>query len=223
MSTGPGTSSRINPPATGWFLGKYKAVFYLNGKEQGSIWFSVVSEKAVPGPAEYRTFTSRANGFSIQYPARWVEGVKGSANVACMFLATPDNSPVASLNVQIVPISGGNDSRSRDAVNLVAQQLIDQITGVLKGRIRKDTWTTAEANTGRELDSEYAYQGANIRQRQFLTYHAEGLRPDPDRRSTGVQRLRGPLLQRRQDPEIPGEVTAAVTRRPWALHQSPMA
>ncbi len=165
-------SSRINPPSTGWFLGKYKAVFYLNGQEQGSIWFSVVSDKAGPGPVEYRTFTSRANGFSIQYPAKWVEGVKGSSNVACMFLATPDNSPVASLNVQVVPISGGDDSRSREAVNLVAQQLIDQITGVLKGRIRKDTWTTAEANTGRELDSEYTYQGANIRQRQFLTYHA---------------------------------------------------
>ena len=42
----------------------------------------------------------------------------------------------------------------------------------LKGRLRNDTWTTAGSLTGRELDSEYAYQGAKIRQRQFLTYRA---------------------------------------------------
>ena len=92
--------------------------------------------------------------------------------MVCMFLANADNSPVSSLNVQVVPVTGAGDSLSKEAINLVAQQLIDQITGVLKGRLRNDTWTTAGILTGRELDSEYAYEGAKIRQRQFLTYRA---------------------------------------------------
>jgi hypothetical protein len=166
-------SFKITPPATGWSIGSYKAVFQLNRKEHGSIGFTVVAAKAAapPSPA-YRTFSSPDYGFSIQYPAGWVEGEKGKPSVICMFLANADNSPVSSLNVQVVPVTGAGDSLSKEAINLVAQQLIDQITGDLKGRIRNDTWTTAGMLTGRELDSEYAYEGASIRQRQFLTYRA---------------------------------------------------
>ncbi len=166
-------SFKITPPASGWFIGRYKAVFQLNRKDQGSIVFTVAAPKAAAPPSSaYRTFSSPEYGFSIQYPAGWVEGEKGKASVACMFLANADNSPVSSLNVQVVPVTGAGDSKSKEAINLVAQQLIDQITGALKGRLRNDTWTTAGSLLGRELDSEYAYQGANIRQRQFLTYRA---------------------------------------------------
>ena len=167
-------SSKITPPAAGWFIGSYKAVFQLNRKEQGTIGFTVAKAKeAAPPSPSYRTFSSPEHGFSIQYPAAWVAGEKGTASVACMFLANADNSPVSSLNVQVVPVTGAGDSRNKEAINLVAQQLIDQITGVLKGRLRNDTWTTAGTLLGRELDSEYPYEGAKIRQRQFLTYRAD--------------------------------------------------
>jgi hypothetical protein len=166
-------SSKITPPASGWFIGRYQAVFQLNRKEQGAIGFTVSPAKAATPPSSaYRTFSSPDYGFSIQYPAGWVEGEKGSSSVACMFLANAANTPVSSLNVQVVPVTGAGDSKSKEAINLVAQQLIDQITGALKGRLRNDTWTTTGMLTGRELDSGYAYQGASIRQRQFLTYRA---------------------------------------------------
>jgi hypothetical protein len=166
-------SFKITPPASGWFIGRYQAVFQLNRKDQGSIVFTVAAARAAapPSPA-YRTFSSPDYGFSIQYPAGWVEGEKGKPSVVCMFLANAKNSPVSSLNVQVVPVTGAGDSLGKEAINLVAQQLIDQITGALKGRLRNDTWTTAGLLTGRELDSEYDYQGARIRQRQFLTYRA---------------------------------------------------
>ena len=165
-------SFRLNPPASGWFLGKFKAAFYLNGKEQGSIGFAVVPAKATPGHPEYRTFSSREHGFSIQYPAGWVEGQRTSSSVACMFLANAANSPVASLNVQVVPVTLANPSQFKEAINLVAQQLIDQITKNFQGRVRKDSWATADGKEGRELDSEYPYRGTSIRQRQFLTYYS---------------------------------------------------
>jgi len=165
-------SFKLNPPAAGWFIGKYKVIFHLNQKEYGIIGFTVVEGKSTPGHPEYKTFTSRTQGFSIQYPAKWVEGEKGAESVVCMFLANAANKPIASLNVQVVPITGGDDSRAKEAVNLVAQQLIDQITGG-GGRVLGDTWTTAAVNSGRELDMEYAYEGSKVRQRQFLTYKAE--------------------------------------------------
>jgi len=165
-------SFKLNPPAAGWFIGKYKVIFHLNKKEYGIIGFTIVAGKSTPGHPEYKTFTSREHGFSIQVPAQWVEGDKGAPSVVCMFLANAANKPIASLNVQVVPITGADDSKAKEAVNLVAQQLIDQITGG-GGRVRGDTWTTAAANSGRELDMEYTYEGSKVRQKQFLTYKAE--------------------------------------------------
>jgi len=165
-------SFRLNPPAAGWFIGKYKVIFHLNKKEYGIIGFTIVAGKSTPGHPEYKTFTSREQGFSIQVPAQWVEGEKGASSVVCMFLANAANDPIASLNVQVVPITGADDSKAKEAVDLVAQQLIDQLTKGSQGKIRKDTWVTAGGNSGRELDSEYVYNGKNVRQRQFLTYHA---------------------------------------------------
>lgn len=166
-------SFRLNSPPAGWPVGKYRVFFYLNGKEHGGIGFAVVPGKATPGHPEYRTFTSSQYGFNVQYPAKWVEGEKGSPSVACMFLANPDNDPVASLNVQVVPVNNADSSQAKEAVDLVAQQLIDQINKSFKGRIRGDTWASADGKTGRELDSEYPYKGKSIRQRQFLTFHGD--------------------------------------------------
>jgi hypothetical protein len=164
-------SFKVSPPASGWPVGQYKVSFYLNGKEHGSIGFSVVAPAATAGQGDYRTFTSRTPGFSVEYPASWVEGEKNAPSVACMYLSNPDNDPIASLNMQIVPIQNGSDAQARQAVNLVARQLIDQITKSPGGKIRGDTWVTAGTKSGRELDSEYSYNGRSIRQRQFLTYH----------------------------------------------------
>ena len=165
-------SLKITPPTTGWLIGRYKAIFQLNRQERGSVGFIVAADKADP---VYRMFTSLGQGFSVQYPAGWVEGERGTGSVACMFLANPDNSPVSSLNVQVIPITGGDDSQAQEAVNLVAQQLIDQIKGFPNSRIHGDMWTMVGAISGRELDSEYVYQNAKIRQRQFLTYHANNV------------------------------------------------
>jgi hypothetical protein len=166
-------SFKVNPPASGWPVGRYQASFYLNGKLQGSIGFSVVGSASAGGSqGSYRTFSSPSHGFSVEVPANWVEGGKNAPSVACMFLSNPDNDPIASLNVQVVPIQNGSEGQARQAINLVARQLIDQITKSPGGKIRGDTWVTAGTKSGRELDSEYAYNGRSIRQRQFLTYHA---------------------------------------------------
>jgi len=168
-------SFRLNPPASGWFLGRYKAIFYLNGKEQGSIGFAAVASQGAapqaPDQASYKTFSSREFGFSVQYPAGWVEGPRSSSSVACMFLANAQNNPVASLNVQAIPVTLADPSQPKPVINIVAQQLIDQITKTFKGQLKSDNWVTAGDREGRELDSEYQYNGQSIRQRQFLVYH----------------------------------------------------
>lgn len=170
-------SFRLSPPDSGWPVGRYRAFFDLNGKEHGSIGFAVVPPKgaaqSTTASTSYKMFSSKDFGFTVQYPAGWVEGEKSTPSVACMFLSNRDNNPVASLNVQVVPIENASASQSKEAINLVAQQLIDQITKSFKGQIRGDTWVTAGETTGRELDSEYPYKGKSIRQRQFLTFHGD--------------------------------------------------
>ncbi len=167
-------SFKLSPPASGWPVGRYKAFFYLNGKEHGSIGFAVAAPAAggQAGQAAYKTFVSRKQGFSIQYPAGWVEGEKGAESVACMFLSNPANNPIASLNVQVIPVTGVQPGQEKEAVNLVAKQFIDQIKSYSSGRIRGDTWATAGASSGRELDTEYVYEGKSVRQRMFLTFNA---------------------------------------------------
>jgi len=169
-------SFKLNPPASGWFLGSYKAFFYLNGKEHGSIGFAAVVPQGVaqqaPDQDSYKTFSSREFGFSVQVPAGWVEGERKSKSVACMFLANAQNSPVASLNVQAIPVTLADPSQFKSVINLVAPQLIDQILKKYKGQVKADNWAAAGENEGRELDSKYQHNGKIIRQRQFLTYHA---------------------------------------------------
>lgn len=166
-------SFKVNPPASGWPVGRYKVFFYLNGKEHGSIGFAIVGAASGGQPSQTpsKTFVSRKYGFSVQYPAGWVEGEKGAESVACMFLSNPANNPIASLNVQVIPVTGVQPGQEKEAVNLVAKQFIDQIKGSSGGRIRGDTWATAGTNTGRELDSEYVYEGKDVRQRMFMTFN----------------------------------------------------
>ena len=177
-------SLKITPPAAGWFIGRYKAVFQLNRKEHGSIGFTVAAAKvaAPPSPA-YRTFSSPDYGLSIQYPAGWVEGEKGKSSVICMFLANADNSPVSSLNVQVVPVTGAGDSRSKEAINLVAHGFVDQITASSRAASATIPGPPAGMLTGRELDSEYAYEGG--RDPAAAVPHLPGeqdFHPDSDRR-----------------------------------------
>ncbi len=167
-------SFKVSPPASGWPVGRYKVFFLLNGKEHGSIGFAVTAPAAgtPAGQAATKTFVSRKHGFSIQYPAGWVEGERGAESVACMYLSNPANNPIASLNVQVIPVTGVQPGQEKEAVNLVAKQFIDQIKGSPGGRIRGDTWATAGGNSGRELDSEYTYEGKNVRQRMFMTFNS---------------------------------------------------
>ncbi len=168
-------SFKVSPPASGWPVGQYEAAFYLNDKEHGSIGFAVVAP-ASSAPAKapsYKTYVSRTHGFSIQYPAGWVEGEKGAESVACMFLSNAANNPIDSLNVQVIPVTGASPSQHKEAVDLVAKQFIDQIKSYPSGRIRGDTWATAGENQGRELDAEYNYEAKNVRQRMFLTFNAD--------------------------------------------------
>ncbi|MCB2225843.1 MAG: hypothetical protein KQH53_04125 [Desulfarculaceae bacterium] len=53
LKEGAYVSFQLSPPASGWPLGKYEVVFYLNDKEAKKLGFSVVADKtaAAPKPA----------------------------------------------------------------------------------------------------------------------------------------------------------------------------
>jgi hypothetical protein len=166
-------SFKLSPPPSGWPKGKYRAEFFLDGAFRGSIGFTLVDLPESATQLFYRTFVDRKSGFSVAYPAGWVKGADDSPSVACLYLANPNNNPLASLNVQVVPVTGVQPGQEKEAVALVAKQLIDQVWTGGQARIRSDQWVQAGDKQGRELDFDYQFQGRSVRQTQFLTYHAD--------------------------------------------------
>lgn len=181
-------SFKLNPPPTGWPLGQYKTVVHLDGKPRGETSFTVVEvggaptaaatkvlapvpARTTPASAVYRTFSSTEHGFTLKYPGNWVEGAKSSPAVAFIYLANLQNDPVSNINVQVIPVTLEDPSQSKEAVNLVAQQLIDQITSEEGSSIKNDEWVQVGPNNGRELVFEYPFKDKSLRQRQFLTFH----------------------------------------------------
>ncbi len=50
LQEGAYVSFQLSPPASGWPLGKYEVVFFLDGKEQDRLGFSVVQDQAAASP-----------------------------------------------------------------------------------------------------------------------------------------------------------------------------
>ena len=87
-------SFKITPPATGWFIGSYKAVFQLNRKEHGSIGFTVAAAKAAapPSPA-YRTFSSPDTVFPSNTRPDGLKGKRGQPAWSACSWPTPTTAP----------------------------------------------------------------------------------------------------------------------------------
>ena len=173
-------SFKLNRPQIGWPLGKYKAALSMNGKPQGETFFTLAGETApaaqkpaaAPAATGYKTFSSPDYGFSIKYPATWFEGKRASDSIAFLYLANVQNNPVANINVQVIPVTVQDPAKqSKEAINLVAQQLIDQITSSEGSRVVNDAWTEAGSINGRELVFQYPYNQKSLKQRQFITFH----------------------------------------------------
>lgn len=182
-------SFELNPPASGWPLGKYKAVVYLNNERVGETPFSVIgkdreeaaasvtqpSQKRVEtlpaSTGQYRTYSSPIFGFSVEFPTQWIEGTRPNEAVAMLYLANQLNDPIANINIQVIPVTLDSPSLYKEAINLVAQQLIDQIVGSDGSRIVNDYWTQVLNKEGREIVFRYYYNGKPLKQRQFLTFN----------------------------------------------------
>ncbi len=184
----------LAPSAAGWPRGKYKAVLSLNDKIVGETGFYVGESPAKtvapvaavretekpsvtpPTPTRtaktsYRTFSDAQQGYSLKYPSNWYEGEKKMESVSFIYLANRENNPVANINVQVIPVTIQNPSQEKDAVDLAAQQFIDQIMEDSQAQIVNDQWVDVQLNHGREIVFSYPYKNKNLMQRQFLVFH----------------------------------------------------
>jgi len=119
----------------------------------------------------YQTFSNPKYGFSMKYPAKWFEGNRTNSSIAFLYLANQANNPISNLNVQVIPVTLQNTNMTQEAVNLVAQQLIDQIMAADGSKIEQDQWIKSNSYRGRELIFEYLYKGKTLKQRQWITFN----------------------------------------------------
>lgn len=179
----------LTPPENGWPAGEYKAVVSLNDSAKGETRFKVIGDAVTKKQAilsqaakterrsgretgfRYRVFSNPDHGFTIQFPEKWYEGIKSTPAVAFLYLANVENDPISNINVQVVPVTLQDPSQTKEAVGIVAQQLIDQITGIAGSAVKNDEWVEVFNKEGREVVFEYPYKGKMLRQRNFLTFH----------------------------------------------------
>ncbi len=159
LKEGAYVSFQLSPPASGWPVGKYEVVFFLDGKKRQRLGFSVAAAHAagpsapVPAPAPapspstqrqpaagqagpavppgYKVMTEANFGFSLQVPSDW----KASLTPAKDYLISgPQGTPTGevSLIIQIV-------DAARSGATLAGQMdmIAGQIARAPKGKVLK--------------------------------------------------------------------------------------
>lgn len=156
---------------TGFNWGPPKFGKFSFAKKEESQAPSVSSAPAAKKPAAYRTYSSPEHRFSMKIPVTWFEGVKTSSSIALLYLANRENDPISNINVQVIPVTLIDPSLKDQAINMVAQQLIDQIMNSPESKIEQDRWVEVATHRGRELKFQYRYKQKILKQRQFISFH----------------------------------------------------
>ncbi len=144
-------SFSLNPPASGWPPGRYRVVFFLDGKEKEHLLFTVDTPQVAqrdgavaPGPVNaaggdagedtpYKIFQDKKFGYSFELPRSW--NYKIAANRGDYIFQGPENSKESEITIVIQMI----DTRLGKVTDLKSQmlELVDQISQVPGAKIVK--------------------------------------------------------------------------------------
>ena len=120
---------------------------------------------------EFTVYSDPANKFYLKSPKGWLPADQKSEIVVYIIVETPDNDPINSLNVQKIPVSFPGEEQPKVAIDLLAQQLLDDLSGADRFSINSDKYFTVNDRLVREFDMNYDYKGKNLRQSQAVLYN----------------------------------------------------
>lgn len=111
------------------------------------------------------------NKFYLKVPKGWIPAAEDSEAVVYIIVETPLNNPVNSLNVQRIPVSFPGEEQPKVAIDLLARQLMDDLSTAEHFSINSDNYLTVNERTVREFDVNYEYNSMALRQTQAILYN----------------------------------------------------
>ena len=170
----------LNPPPSGWPKSRYKVVFFLNGKQDKELFFSVEdsSEKAeapvaaggreeptvdqAAGPP-YKTFRDPKFGFSFELPHSWQFQVNPNSGDYVFFGPEGTEESEITIIVQII------DPRKGEMADLQTQMvdLVNQIEKVPEAEIVKKDQVTISGTTAPFFLATYPAQNRKVETVEF--------------------------------------------------------
>ena len=110
------------------------------------------------------------NKFYLQVPKGWIPADQKSDVVVFIIVATPDNNPVSSLNVQKIPVNFPGEEQPKEAIDLLTGQLLDSLAQAPGFELMEDTYRQVNNRLMRIFDVMYTYNGKTLRQTNGVTY-----------------------------------------------------
>jgi len=111
------------------------------------------------------------NKFYLKVPDGWLDADNTSAVVVYIIVATAENDPVNSLNVQKIPVTIPSEEHTKGAIDILTKQLLGDLSSAEGFKLSKDAYSTINDRMVRETDVKYLYNGKPLRQTQGILYN----------------------------------------------------
>ncbi len=119
----------------------------------------------------YTVYSNAADGFSLKVPAGWLSANQKSQVVIYIIVETPQNVPIHSFNIQKIPVNFSGKESPLAAIDLVAQQFYDQVSGAKEFKLIKDRYLSVNDREIREVIFSLKYGKATLMQAQTFLYN----------------------------------------------------
>ncbi|MDP8218247.1 MAG: hypothetical protein P9M03_05935 [Candidatus Theseobacter exili] len=137
--------------------------------------FGLIQSANAEKEVEYNVYSDPVNKFYLKAPAGWLPGDNKTDIVVYIIVETPQNDPVNSLNVQKIPVSFPGEPQPKEAIDMLSQQILNDLSSAPGFAIGRDDYLTTPAGNARMFDVKYSYNGKTLRQAQIIFYHKDAL------------------------------------------------
>ncbi|NOY08331.1 MAG: hypothetical protein GXP33_05780 [Spirochaetes bacterium] len=119
----------------------------------------------------YTVYSNAAEMFSLKVPAGWLPANQKSKVVIYIIVETSKNVPIHSFNIQKIPVNFSGEESPLAAIDLVAQQFYDQLSGAEDFKLIKDRYLSVKDREIRETIFSLKYGKATLMQAQTFIYN----------------------------------------------------
>jgi len=119
----------------------------------------------------YTVYSNESEGFSVRVPKGWHLVDQHNEVVIYITVETPQNDPVHAFNIQKIPVTFSEEESSLAAIDFIAQQFYDQLSGIEGFGLITDKYISINNRKIREMILSFRYDGVTLIQSHTILYH----------------------------------------------------